>query len=93
MGELPPAQGLVMIVDTLVRFCAHKVKQLMSRRAVGRASTCSVGAQTACYVFENITDFSECLIPVFTCIGISFLVPTRVHACTYIFSMHVFVHA
>ena len=30
MGELLPAQGLVMFVDTLVRFCAHKVKQLMS---------------------------------------------------------------
>ena len=60
---------------------------------MGRMSTCSVGAQTTCYVFENITDFSECLIPVFTCIGISFLVPTSVHACTYIFSVHVFVHA
>ena len=93
MGELLPAQGLVMFVDTLVCFCAHKVKQLMSRGAVGRVSTCSFGAQTTCYVFENITDFSECLIPVFTCIGICFLVPTSVHACTYIFSVHVFVHA
>ena len=93
MCKLLPAQGLVMFVDTLVCFCAHKVKQLCHGGAVGRVSTCSVGAQTTCYVFENITDFSECLIPVFTCIGISFLVPTSVHACTYIFSMHVFVHA